>query len=278
MIDVPSISSGLNLGTNGVWYATEQQSVSYPANGNEACFQIEDSSFWFKHRNACIVTAVRNYPPQNGDVIFDIGGGNGFVSLGLMEAGFSVAVIEPGPLGAANAKKRRIPTVICATTDGTNIKSSALGAVGLFDVIEHMENDVVFLKSIRNLVKPGGRLYATVPAYSLLWSEEDDLAGHFRRYTSKSICRSIASAGFDIEFASYIFAPLPIPIFLFRSLPYRLRVTRMSGGSIESQDHTIKGGLAGRMLSWILDKEIANIATNKPMQFGGSCLVVARAT
>jgi hypothetical protein len=51
---------------------------------------VEDSSYWFGHRNARIVELVRQFPP-NG-LIFDIGGGNGFVAKGLEEAGFATVV------------------------------------------------------------------------------------------------------------------------------------------------------------------------------------------
>ena len=39
-------------------------------------------------------------------------------------------------------------------------------------------------------MKENGRLYATVPSYSFLWSEEDILAGHFRRYTLKGLSKT----------------------------------------------------------------------------------------
>ena len=83
MVDIQSISTGLRLAEDGIWYSSENQDVSYPPDGNEACFAIEDGSFWFKHRNSCIASIVRNFPPENEGTIFDIGGGNGYVSLGL---------------------------------------------------------------------------------------------------------------------------------------------------------------------------------------------------
>ena len=145
MLQISKISTECRLDSDGIWYAGSDEAVSYPSDGHDACAQIEDSSFWFKHRNACIIAAVQTHPPAVGDTIFDIGGGNGFVSLGLMKAGFEVAVVEPGAAGALNARKRGIPTVVCATTSAAGFVRSSLGAVGLFDVIEHIERDVQFL-------------------------------------------------------------------------------------------------------------------------------------
>ena len=69
----------------------------YPLEG-ENLHQIEESSFWFKHRNACIEAAVKCHPPRSGGPIFDVGGGNGFVTLGLIRAGFETVLVEPGPM------------------------------------------------------------------------------------------------------------------------------------------------------------------------------------
>jgi hypothetical protein len=63
-INVAQISESLRLGDNGIFYAGASEAISYPEEGNEACIQIEDQSFWFRHRNECIRELVRNFPPR----------------------------------------------------------------------------------------------------------------------------------------------------------------------------------------------------------------------
>lgn len=273
MFDVSAIADRLTLGADGIWRSADPQAVSYPEEGNDACFQIEDSSFWFKHRNACIAAAVRNYPPRGHEPIFDIGGGNGFVSMGLERAGFKTALVEPGLRGASNAKQRGLQTVICATTTSAGFRKSMLEAVGLFDVIEHIDDDLQFLREMRGLLKPGARLYATVPAYPMLWSGEDEEAGHFRRYTRASIERVLERAGFSVDYSTYIFRFLPLPILLLRALPYRLGIGRSVGARDPASDHQAGGGL----MASLLGSEIRNIEGRRRMSFGGSCLLAARA-
>lgn len=276
MTDMASISSGLHLDDDGIWYSSGTTEISYPTDGNDACAAVEDRSFWFGHRNNCITAAVKAYPPKNRK-IFDIGGGNGFVSLGLIKAGFDVALVEPGPKGCFNAKRRGVEDVICATTDDARFHKNSLPAVGLFDVIEHIEDDLAFLRSLRELTEKGGYLYATVPAYSFLWSQEDVTAGHFRRYTLKSISRLLASAGFETEYATYIFRFLPLPIALLRALPFRLGLKKEKKHPDKiSRDHAADNGGKGSLLGKLLEPEIENIENGKAMRFGGSCLVVAR--
>lgn len=277
MTDIRKISEGLNLGKDGIWYSTNTQPIYYPAEGNDAYFGIEDLSFWFRHRNNCITTIVKEYPPEEGGIIFDIGGGNGFVSLGLKNSGYNVVLVEPGQSGALNAKRRGIKTVICATTDSAQFKPHTLSAIGLFDVIEHIEDDVTFLKSLHKLIKPGGRLYATVPAYPFMWSDEDVSAGHFKRYTAKSIRRVLETAGFEVEFSTYIFCFLPIPIVFMRTLPYQMGFSK-SGTKTHniSRDHAAKSGGISHILEKLLGSEIKKLKQKKTIWFGSSCLIVAR--
>jgi hypothetical protein len=56
-----SISKGLILKPNGIWSSNQSQKISYPDEGNATCFAIEDRSFWFIHRNQCIITALQRH-------------------------------------------------------------------------------------------------------------------------------------------------------------------------------------------------------------------------
>jgi len=277
MVDIQSISDELKMGNDGIWYSPETQNIFYPLDGNENCFAIEDGSFWFRHRNNCILSILKSYPPIDNGTIFDMGGGNGFVSLALANAGFDVVLVEPGKVGTSNAKKMGLKNVICATAEKAKFKQNSLPAVGLFDVIEHIEDDVSFLQSIRRQMKTNGYLYTTVPSFPFLWSEEDVFAGHFRRYTLANMIKVLNSSGFDVVFSSYIFRFLPIPIFLLRSLPYKIgRSKKKRKLTNISHDHAMKGGLISIVLNAILKSEIDNLNHRKTMLFGGSCLVVAK--
>lgn len=76
-MDIESISTNLELGGDGIWYSEDTREVSYTTDGHAACFAIEDDSFWFRHRNDCILSVVERFPPEGEGPIFDIGGGNG---------------------------------------------------------------------------------------------------------------------------------------------------------------------------------------------------------
>lgn len=275
MVDIASLGKGLVRNDDGIWYAPQSQVVSYPEDGHDACFAIEENSFWFRHRNACITAAVKRLPPPGA--LFDVGGGNGYVSKGLADAGIECIVVEPGSLGAHNARRRGVEHVICATTEGAGFSERTLPAIGLFDVIEHVKDDHAFLRDMAALLAPGGRLYATVPAYRWLWSEEDVHAGHFRRHTLGSVTALVLQAGLTVEYVTYFFRWLPLPIFLLRALPHRLGLRRHANASeAAARDHAVGGGRVGRVLDTMQAREVIRVAEGHQMYFGGSCLLVAR--
>jgi len=272
-----SACSSLQLGADGIFYAAASQAISYPEEGNEACFEVEDQSFWFRHRNDCIRELVKKFPPGEKGPIFDVGGGNGFVAKGLMDAGWDVVLVEPGPSGARNAKKRGLEHVICGTTHSPGFKNGSLPAIGVFDVVEHIEDDIGFLRHLWDLLEPGGMLYITVPAFNFLWSHEDVDAGHFQRYTLGAMEKKLLKAGLEPIFETYIFGFLPIPVFLFRTLSYRLGlVGKNIAGKEVKRDHSQKQGLMGAIMASSFESELNKIRTAKSQGFGGSCLVAAR--
>ncbi len=263
---------------NGIWRNKETKHISYPEDGNSKCFEIEDNSFWFKHRNRCIVELVKQFPPgQESDALFDIGGGNGVVSKALLDAGFHVVLVEPGEQGVLNAQKRGLPNIVCATTESAGFNASSLPAIGLFDVLEHIKDDVAFLKSISNLLKKEGMLYLTVPSYQLLWSKEDDSASHFRRYTIKRLQNIVAESGFQVIYATYFFRFLPLPIFWARTMPYRFGLSAfIRSEKKKANEHKVSHGFLSGLISKSLSAEINKIKKHEKMYFGGSCLLAAK--
>jgi len=259
---------------SGLWIASGGGPVSYPEEGSDLCFALEDRSFWFRHRAAAIVAVARRFPPAAG-AIFDVGAGNGQVSAALSGAGFETVAIEPSRQGAMNARKRGLDHVVCGSLEAAGFAPRSAGGVGLFDVIEHIEDDAAFLRSLHPLLLPGGRLYLTVPAYQVLWSSDDPLAGHHRRYTRGTLARLCRAAGFEVEYATYLFWFLPLPILLFRSLPDRVRPRRALSAERTSAEHQTSR-LAQSLLDLALGPELAAIRRGRSVPFGGSCLLVAR--
>lgn len=265
---------------NGIFFSKNKSEISYPKDGNEVCFKLEDNSFWFKHRNNCIVEIVKKYSPNK--TFFDIGGANGFVAKGLEENGIKTVLVEPGIEGCMNAKKRGLKNIICSTLEDAGFKADSIPVAGLFDVVEHIDNDILFLKKLYTYMRPEGLLFITVPAYNFLWSKEDVEAGHYRRYTLRKLKRTLENTGFETVYSTYIFSFLIFLILLFRTIPSILGLAK-TGQKKSEKEHRIANmrgregkSLINSILTLILSLEIQQISKKKRLLFGGSCLIVAK--
>jgi SAM-dependent methyltransferase len=263
---------GLEQRGDGLWFAHGHATVSYPAHGNAACLAVEDSSFWFRHRSRCIISLIRRFPPDG--LFLDVGGGNGYVSKGLAEAGVDCALVEPGIDGALAARARGVDPVICARLEDMDLACGSVAAAGMFDVLEHIEDDIAALRHVHSLLTATGRLFLTVPAYPLLYSADDTMAGHFRRYTLPRLVRVLAESGFRAEYSSYMFAPLPPLILLLRTLPSCLGLSHGTDQEGNAGVHSPRGA-AARLMDFFLALEHGRIDAGRTIPFGGSCLAVA---
>ncbi len=265
--------AGLSRVADYHWANFSPADISYPDSDLAALADIEPHSFWFAHRSAVISNIISQHPPAGA--IFDIGGGNGFVSLALASAGLSCVVVEPDHSGALTARRRGLP-VIEAAFQNLAVVPGSLPAAGLFDVLEHIEDDMHALVRLRLSLVPGGMIYITVPAFHALWSNEDVEAGHFRRYTRAHLLEILRAAGFMPLRATYFFSTLVPAIFLMRSIPGLFQKQKTSTANIAAQ-HTLPSGWAGKLLQHSFRRELAKIASGRDIAFGSSVLVVAKA-
>ena len=259
----------------GLWKSWVASAISYPEDANNHCFAVEDGSYWFRHRIQSVQAIFRQFPATG--TIYDIGGGNGQLALALQQDGTDTVLVEPR-IGAENGLQRGVRKVIKSTLSDAKIHPRALPSVGLFDVLEHIEDDAGFLQSLRQSLAPGGRLFCTVPASQALWSRDDVMAGHFRRYNQATLTELFVRCGFEVEFCSNIFSWLPLPVWFLRTLPSQLPILRSRSADLGTKveaDHSLPVGLRSlvdRVHRW----EVRRLTARRPLRFGTSVLCVAK--
>ena len=271
-IEFNNISSGISK-KGGIWYSEGNSEISYLEKGNDIFFQLEDNSFWFRHRNSLLKVVLEKFPA--GKFILDVGGGNGFTTKFLQDSGYVCALVEPGNDGVMNANQRGIINIINSSLKDIKFKTGTVPSIGIFDVLEHIEDENTFLEEIYDCLCEDGRLYLTVPAYSFLWSHEDSIAGHFRRYSKNGLSSILKKNGFEIEFISYFFSFLLIPVFLFRTIPSIIyRILKIEKENPEVRAHK-NISLLNRVVNIFLNHE-ERFILNKKILFGSSIIAVAR--
>jgi SAM-dependent methyltransferase len=105
-------------------------------------------------------------------------------------------------------------------------KAGSFDLVMLLDVIEHVEDDVHALAECRRILRAGGLLILTVPAFMTLWSPWDEALGHRRRYTARGLANALQQAGLSTQRLSYMFFfvfPIAVVIRGVKRLVHRSR-------------------------------------------------------
>ncbi|MFA5032826.1 MAG: class I SAM-dependent methyltransferase [bacterium] len=101
--------------------------------------------------------------PWNGEgKVLDIGCGMGGNLNKLKKLGWETYGVEPDEYAAGYAKEAN-HNIICGTLTDANFLPNFFDAILLREVLEHLHNPVETLKEIKRIIKPGGRIYLSVP-------------------------------------------------------------------------------------------------------------------
>jgi SAM-dependent methyltransferase len=243
--------------------------ADYRAEGLDDLYRFEQVHFWFRHRLRVIREAFHSHVGR-GEEILEVGAGTGHTARALQEDGYRhLALGEIHTNGLHYAKRYGLDRLYQFDVR-TPPFVDHFDAVGLFDVLEHIQDDEAVARSLHAMLRAGGRILVTVPALRWLWSRVDELSGHHRRYDRRSLTSLLDRNGFDVLECRYFFIALA-PALLLRSLLARRtdthRLQSDSGLTVSRTSNALLGlasGAGDRLLS--------------PLRFqvGGSLLAVAR--
>lgn len=143
--------------------------------------------------------------PYLGDDPIEIGSGLGDYALEWAPHFSRFTATEADPDRLVRLKERMVenPKIdvreMLLPTDTTANYSAAVS----YNVLEHIEDHVGALRSIAQLVRPGGRVIIIVPAFMFAMSPVDIATGHVRRYTKKTLSAAMTDAGLEVEKVHY---------------------------------------------------------------------------
>lgn len=196
--------------------------------------------WWFRARRTIFARLLDEHVRLDGAArIVDLGPGHGVNTDVLAPRGRVVAVdLDPRSLGAcAGVSPVRADAARLPLRDGSVDLLCAL------DVLEHLDDDRAALRRWKDVLRPGGRLLLSVPAFPALWGRQDVLSMHRRRYRRRPLAALLASAGLDVLRCSYFNTLLFPPIAVLR-LARRPFLGRATGGGSDLE-FTLPFGLDG---------------------------------
>lgn len=230
----------------------------------------EDSNFWFESRNRIILRSLEDFVESPNFSFLEIGPGTGvvFEAVSKKYPQADMSAVELFPSGASETLKK-VPKAQIIIGDVTKLTlPEGFNFVGMFDVLEHIEDDLQTIASIHSSLATGGILLITVPQHSWLWSESDVVANHVRRYKRSDLIEKLQKSGFQIEKA-HSFVSFLVPImWLSRVIPL---LNKSSSGGIKIPK------VLDRLFSLVMKFEIFLISrADFDFPVGGSLLIIAR--
>lgn len=160
---------------------------------------------------------------------------------------------------------------------GRDVQASALALpfpqetfdlVAAFDVIEHCEPEADIVAELARVLRPGGRLLLSVPAYPWAWTDHDVRAGHYRRYTRRELVSAVERENLEIGRVTHAFAAV-FPMFVGERALRRLRRPNPSSGALPQPTPFVD-----RQLRSLCRLE-ARLLERHDLPFGSSILVAA---
>ncbi|GIV19308.1 MAG: methyltransferase [Armatimonadota bacterium] len=187
----------------------------------ERMYRYEDHYWWFVSRRELVESLVRQLPLPADAMIVDVGCGTGATAAQMQKYGRVIGV-DISPLALAWSQQRGLSHLLLAAAEQLPIAVESVDVIIATDILEHLDDDVAVLKEFYRTLKPGGYVVATVPAYSILWSEHDLALMHRRRYVAHVLAQRSRAAGFEIvrlTYALFFLFPLALVMRLLKRRP-----------------------------------------------------------
>jgi 2-polyprenyl-3-methyl-5-hydroxy-6-metoxy-1,4-benzoquinol methylase len=166
--------------------------------------QLYESHWWWRAREDLLLRTIRRIMPPRRLEILDVGCGDGLFFEKLSKLG-EVSGVEGDPAGVSGSSPWA-SRIHVGAFDGSFRPERRFDLVLFLDVLEHLDDPAAALRRALELLAPGGRILATVPAFRALWTSHDDLNRHRERYTRKGFHALASSSGARVLEAKYFFA------------------------------------------------------------------------
>ena len=194
---------------------------------------------------------IRSLRPRD---FIEIGAATGDIAHWMSQQRMTGTAVEisPAALEMLRARLAGNSAVQIFSQDSSHLKAEADLLLSM-EVLEHIEDDRSALANWYDLIRPGGHLLLSVPAHQRLFSAEDEMAGHFRRYEKQELADKLAAVGFEQpEILSYGF-PLGI---LLKRLRTFVAARRLHSDRRSREQRTAASGVERKRflpLRWLLN-------------------------
>lgn len=165
--------------------------------------ELDEIHWWFQARRQIFLHLLdRLVPTDAGWCVLDVGCGAGNLLARLGRYGHAVG-LEPSSDLAALARERTGARVLLGSMLQMPLADGGVDLACLFDVLEHVPEEDEALREVHRVLRPGGLAFVSAPSYEFLWTNNDRVAQHCRRYTAGRLRRALEGAGLEVLRTTY---------------------------------------------------------------------------
>jgi len=237
-------------------------------------FAFEQNDWWFEARRRIVLELIASHKmaPNRKIDLLDAGCGTG-ITLRYIERFGRVFGVDNEMVALKFCKTRNAKRLTCAPIEDLPFADSSFDIVTCLDVIEHIEDDSSAIAEITRVIRPGGFLILTVPAFEIFWSDHDVINHHRRRYRRRQIRRLLGSR-LNIDLLSYYNTHL-FPLAVFVRLLKRIEMNLWPSATRKVKaENTYLPRSINRLFSTIFGSEIFWLKRGS-LPFGLSIICVA---
>lgn len=228
-------------------------------------YEIQSKHWWFRAKKDIIFDVIAQLNLSTKLDILDVGCGSGLMLLDLSKIG-KVYGMDSSVEGLQFCKEIYSGRLeLCHLPENVPYSNNSFDLITMLDVLEHIDDDLNSLVSVRNLLKRGGILILTVPANMSLWSNFDVINHHKRRYEFKELTDIVEKSGFKVMKISYYNS------FLYPLVIFKRKINNIF--NLKSDDLKIPPKFINNILFNIFKSE-KYILRNMRMSFGTSLIMI----
>jgi len=230
--------------------------------------RVEAHHWWFTGRRRLLARVIAGLDLAKDARVLDVGSGTGTNLRLLGELGFiDFSGVDRSESAIRFCAEKGLGHVALGDARALPCDDGSVDLLIATDIVEHVEDDAAALREFRRVLKPGGRVVLTVPAFPSLWGLQDVVSHHQRRYRQRDFVARIEAAGLALRTSFHFNYLLFGPIWLARQLIRLFRV------ELESENQ-LNGSVLNALLARIFAFDVWSAPRIRPF-FGVSIFALA---
>lgn len=186
-------------------------------------YEAEDTHWWYRGMRGVMFRLLNLRPqPSNQPRILDAGCGTGGNLYALEQAGYTdLSGFDLSPIALEFCRKRGLDHVRQGSITDIPFNNNTFDIIVSCDVVTDAgtDNEMTALQELYRVLRPGGRLFLNLPAFSFLRSEHDRATDVARRVTVPEIRSKLRQTGFRVRRSTYwdmLLFPVVVAVRLLR--------------------------------------------------------------